>query len=310
MAEPVGDRVAVRAPATSANLGPGFDSVAVCLDLYDDLTATRLEPGKLEVTASGEGAAAVPRNGEHLVVRAMTATFDRLGVAVPGIALTTVNRIPHGRGLGSSAAAIVAGIRLAEALSGIELPEGRALRLADELEGHPDNVAACLSGGLTVAWRGADGVDAVRLPVARLAATVFVPAGEVSTELARSLLPSVVPHEVAAANGARCALLVAAMTGRPDLLLAATEDRLHQSFRAPAMPDSAALLTRLRASGHAAAVSGAGPSVVVLSEDPLPRPTGMAPDGWRVLELSVSPRGCARFASGEGLLEGSSSPRE
>ena len=284
--------VRVRVPATSANLGPGFDSVALCLNLYDDLAATAMQPGSLTVEVRGEGADSVPRDRTHLVVRAMIAAFERLGVQPPGIALTTINRIPHGRGLGSSAAAIAGGIRLAAALSGAPpLADRDALRLADELEGHPDNVAACLYGGLTVAWRDTEGADAVRVSVPRLAVTVLVPAGEVSTELARSLLPAVVPHSVAAANGARCALLTVAATSRPDLLLAATEDRLHQSFRAPAMPDSAELVGRLRAAGHAAAISGAGPAVVVLAPPSGRSMVGLIPDGWRVLELSVSSQG-------------------
>ncbi|RKS71373.1 homoserine kinase [Motilibacter peucedani] len=289
---PPAGRARLRVPATSANLGPGFDSLGLALSLEDTVEAEVLPAGSaLEVTAEGEGAADVPLDAGHLVVRAMARGFDALGVPVPPpVRLHCTNRIPHGRGLGSSSAAIVAGLRLVEALCpGRAYAEGEALELASELEGHPDNVAPCLLGGFTVAWTDAGRARAVRLePSSAVAAVVFVPTVPVSTHFARTLLPERVPHADAARNAGRAALLVEALTRRPELLLPATEDRLHQDYREPAMPASAALVRLLRADGVAAVVSGAGPTVLALvphgSADEVAR---RAPDGFaaRVLDL-------------------------
>ncbi|MDX6205478.1 MAG: homoserine kinase, partial [Frankiales bacterium] len=245
----------MRVPATSANLGPGFDSLGLALGLYDDL-AVRITDDGIAVDVHGEGADEVPRNGKHLVVRAMQATFARLGGQPRGIELSCANRIPHGRGLGSSAAAICAGITAARALTlagDQTIDDDAAFALANELEGHPDNVAACMYGGLTIAWTGGDGARAVRLdPSSQIVPVVFVPPGQLATAKARRLLPESVPHPDAAANAGRAALLVEAMTRRPELLLDATEDRLHQSYRAPAMKRSAGLVAKLRDAGIAA----------------------------------------------------------
>ena len=278
----------VRVPATSANLGPGFDALGLALSLYDEVEV-RLVSSGLHIDVSGEGAAHVADAEEaHLVVRAMRATFDDLGARQPpGLALRCVNRIPHGRGLGSSAAAIVAGILAARALAGAEASPGEALPLANALEGHPDNVAPCLYGGLTIAWLAdedaggratgdADGqpkvtagaspagtARAVRLEPAEGITPVAIIAPEaVSTEVARGLLPARVPHADAARSAGRAALLVAALTVWPDALFDATEDRLHQDYRAPAMPATSDLVGRLRAARVPAVVSGAGPSVL------------------------------------------------
>jgi homoserine kinase len=287
-------RAAVRAPATSANLGPGFDALGLCLGLYDDLEATTTATGLL-VEVSGAGADEVPTDEGHLVVRSLRAALDAMDVPQPGLTLSAVNRIPHGRGLGSSAAAIVAGIQLAAGLyPDHALTAQAALSLADAIEGHPDNVAACLLGGLTIAWTDEAGAHATRLDVdVRVSAHVLVPSQAVSTEVARAVLPAEVPHRDAAANAGRSALLVAALTKDPSLLLAATEDRLHQRYRGPAMPESLALVDRLRADGVAAAVSGAGPSVLVLrsDEDGHAGWTGLVPDGWTVLALPLEPHG-------------------
>jgi homoserine kinase len=230
----------------------------------------------------------------HLIVRTMRATFDRIGAPQPrGIRLRCVNRIPHARGLGSSSAAICAGILAARALAGAAPPAGtepdpgrepagdpgqgdgrwrpglsdyEVFALATELEGHPDNVAPCLSGGLTIAWIDRLGAPhkVTLTPHRDIRPVACVPAERLSTELARGLLPKDVPHTDAAANAGRAALLIAALTQRPEtgLLLAATEDRLHQDFRAPAMPGTADLVQRLRAIGVPAVVSGAGPTVL------------------------------------------------
>jgi homoserine kinase len=287
-------RTAVRAPATSANLGPGFDALGLCLGLYDDLVASTAERG-LIVEVTGAGADRVPTDESHLVVRALRAALDVMQVAQPGLVLSATNRIPHGRGLGSSAAAIVAGIRLAGGLYPDQaLDDVAALTLASEIEGHPDNVAACLLGGLTIAWTDDTGAHATSLDVdPRISAHVLVPELTVPTELARAVLPPDVPHADAAANAGRSALLVAALTRDPSLLLAATADRLHQRYRGAAMPDTLALVDRLRSAGVAATVSGAGPSVLVLAAeaDVGAAWPGEATDGWQVLALPIDTEG-------------------
>jgi homoserine kinase len=287
--------VHVRVPATSANVGPGFDAVGLALELYDDVVGRIADEG-LAVDVAGEGES-LPREESHLVVRSMRAAFARLGGQPRGIELSCANRIPHGRGLGSSAAAIVGGVLLARALvvGGEEaLPDKDVLALASTLEGHPDNVAPALSGGLTIAWQGESGAEAVRLDCdPRVRPVALVPPFEASTEQARGLLPDVVPHADAAFVAGRAALLVAALTGAPERLFAATEDRLHQQYRAPAMPQSAALVGTLRDDGLPAVISGAGPTVLVLARDQLEveRAAALVPDGWRCLELDVAARG-------------------
>ena len=255
--------VRIRVPATSANLGPGFDALGLALGLYDEVEA-RVVPAGLSLDVVGECAEEVADRGEkHLVVRAIRAALDDLACEQPGLAVRCVNRIPHGRGLGSSAAAIVAGVLAARALAGAETSPDAALPLANELEGHPDNVAPCLYGGLTIAWLAAGTARAIRLdPLPDLTPVAIIAPTPVSTDVARELLPAHVPHADAARNAGRAALLVAALTARPDALLAATEDRLHQDYRAPAMPATHDLVRRLRAAGIPAVVSGAGPSIL------------------------------------------------
>ncbi|MDG6106098.1 homoserine kinase [Dactylosporangium aurantiacum] len=279
--------VTVRVPATSANLGPGFDALGLALSLHDEVEA-RVTGGGVSVEVSGEGAGDLPTDGSHLVVRAMARVFDELGEHPAGLALRCRNHIPQARGMGSSSAAIVAGVTLARALvtGGAErLDDAGLLRIAAELEGHPDNVAPCLLGGMTIAWTEASGAAAVRLePAERIRPFVFVPQERGLTEVARAALPATVPHADAALNAGRAALLVHAITVDPAHLFAATEDRLHQAYRAPSMPGSAELVAALRAEGVAAVVSGAGPSVLALtSGDWAPSPV----PGWRVLPLDV-----------------------
>ncbi len=262
----------VRVPATSANLGSGFDAFGLALALYDDVVAQVSDDAGVRVDVHGEGADAVPLDHRHLVAKAMLRGFDALGGRPRGLDLVCANRIPHGRGLGSSAAAIVAGLVLARALvvGGEErLPDPALLELASALEGHPDNVAACLYGGLIVAWTTAEPVQVkvLRLrPSAALIPVVCVPSTAVPTKRARSLLPETVPHADAAYNLVRAALLVPALTERPDLLLDATDDRLHQPYRRAAYPRTGDLVAKLRAAGVPAAVSGAGPTVLALAD--------------------------------------------
>lgn len=288
-------RAYVRVPATSANLGPGFDALGLALALYDDVSAVRTESGLL-VEVSGIGAADVPLDERHLVVRAMDATFAELGEQRGGLALRCENTIPHGLGLGSSAAAVVAGVLLARALvrdGAHRLDDAAVLGLATRLEGHPDNAAAALLGGFTIAWQESTGVHAVRLePAQSLRAAVLMPYSTLATATARGLLPDTVPHADAAHAAARSALLVHAITAEPSLLLAATEDRLHQVYREPAMPQTLALVAKLRSAGLAAVVSGAGPTVLVLGGEELTEPAqagllGDSDDSWtlRLVDL-------------------------
>jgi len=269
-----GRSVHVKVPATTANLGPGFDTLGLALSVYDELTVTvRDEPG-VTVTVVGVGAGEVPTDESNLVARSIAHVFDTLGYELPGLEILAHNSIPHGRGMGSSGAAIVSGIMAAKGLleGTVEIDSNELLSLATALEGHPDNVAPALFGGLTIAWVTPDGPQFKKLIVHRgVSPLVAVPAATMSTALARSLQPESVPHEDAIFNVSRSALLIAALIQSPELLLAATEDKLHQSYRAGAMPETDSLIRMLRAHGLAAVVSGAGPSLLVLGSDPAQR---------------------------------------
>ena len=298
MTHPLGDTVRVRVPATSANLGPAFDCAGLALTCHDVVGFT-VAAGGLQVAMSGEGAHSLPTGEDHLVVRSFRAGCAELGWTPPGLRVVAENRIPQGRGMGSSAAAVVAGVVGAWALCPDvdAVDEAAVLRLVNEIEGHPDNVAACLLGGAVLSWLDDDGgARAHRLDVdQRIVPVVLVPAGTLSTHVARGLLPEVVPHADAARNAGRSALLAAALAHAPGLLLPATDVRLHQRQRGTAMPGSIALVDRLRDRGLAAVVSGAGPSVLVLADgsagDPLPTVREVAPEGWDVRALDVDTTG-------------------
>ncbi|TDE30193.1 homoserine kinase [Actinomadura sp. 6K520] len=300
--------VLVRAPATSANLGPGFDSLGLALSLYDDVEV-EVTGGGLSIEVDGEGSEVAGRGERHLIVEVMHRAFGLLDELAgsglgrpPGLRLRCRNRIPHSRGLGSSSAATIAAIVAARALhpGGKLFDDDAVLRLATEVEGHPDNVAPCLAGGLTVAWTGPGGPRLVRLESQVTQVVAFVPEQRLATERARGLLPRTVPHEDAAANAGRAALLVAALTGGLDreILLDATDDRLHQDYRAPAMPASAALVRTLRAAGVPAVISGAGPTVLAFTTasqvDSMASGVG---NGWLKHPLDVATRG-ARVMTG------------
>jgi homoserine kinase len=291
--------VSVRVPATSANLGPGFDTLGLALSVYDELTVTTLPDDRLEITVSGEGADDVPTDASHLVVRAIAYAYEAVGRKMPGIHLSALNTIPHGRGMGSSGAAVVAGLLAAKGLlaGDVEFGPDLLLRLATELEGHPDNVAPALFGGLTIAWMDETGPQHKKLLVHRgVSPLVFVPDFTMSTSVARGLAPIQVTREDAVFNVSRSALLIAALTQSPELLMAATEDKLHQSYRAQAMPATDELVRRLRAAGYAAVVSGAGPSVLVLADGPGQRleaveVAAQADTPWEPLLLAVDVKG-------------------
>jgi homoserine kinase len=300
-----GQIVTVRVPATTANLGPGYDSLGLALALHDTLTVESLETDELLFELRGEGAETLPRDASHLVIRAMEAAFERLGFRHGGLKVTADNINPHGRGLGSSASAVVAAVSAANAMVPEAHRRGRdwILQLTSEIEGHPDNVAPAIFGGLALSWQDSDQYSSTSATVVdSVIPVVAVPDFELSTEAARALLPASVGHHAAAMNAGRAALLIHALTHKPEFLLAGTEDYLHQSYRAEAMRPSAALIGALRAAGHAAVVSGAGPTVLVLANGEAEAAAAVAfigefnaantPDiAWRVLKLAVDVEG-------------------
>ena len=292
--EPSGPReVRVRVPATSANLGPGFDSFGVAIGRYDDLRA-HLTDGPCRVSVTGVAADEVPRDASHLVLRAAARVFEELGEPPHALDLTCVNRIPHGGGLGSSAAATVAGMLLASELvpAGAQLTKGDLLRLATAMEGHPDNVAPAIFGGLTVSYLRADGtVGCIRHQVhPQIRLVVFTASAHSSTQRAWAMLPATVTHADAAANSAATAVLLHAMTEEPIYLMDGTVDRLHQSYRASAMPESAELVAQLRSAGIPAVISGAGASVLAIVERHLEL-SAWQTDGFEAAELAVDQLG-------------------
>jgi homoserine kinase len=297
-----GSSVRVRVPASSANLGPGFDSVGLALGLWDSCVATVTDEPGVRIDVEGEGAADVPRDGSHLVVRSMVRAWEELGARpATGLHLSCRNEVPHGRGLGSSATAIVTGIVAAQALHDVcrgatGAPDLTFTNdLAARLEGHPDNSSASVYGGLTLSWSDSPegGTQTLRLqPHPDVRALVLVPAAQLSTAKARSVLPTHIRHGDAALNSARAALLVQALTSHPAYLLAATRDWLHQEARRDSFPASMALVDSLRSHGHAAVISGAGPSVLVLTtRDRASAIAAEASDTWRVLDPGVPATG-------------------
>jgi homoserine kinase len=271
----MGRSVLVRVPATTANLGPGFDTLGMALTIQDELKVSVVGESGVTVDVRGVGEGEVPTDDTNLVARSMAHAFASKGISMPGVHLVAKNVIPHGRGLGSSGAAIVSGVMAAKGLlEGVaEFSSQELLGLATDMEGHPDNIAPSLFGGLTIAWMTDNGPKHKKLSVHRgVSLVVAVPEdASMSTQLARSLQPETVPHKDAIFNLSRSALLIAALIQSPELLFEATEDKLHQNYRASAMQDTDALLQKLRAEGFAAVVSGAGPSVLVLCSDPSQR---------------------------------------
>ncbi len=291
-----------RVPASSANLGPGFDTLGLALGLFDDVVVTVAESG-LDIEVDGEGAREVPWGPSHLVVRAIERGLESAGVWADGLKVRCHNRIPHSRGLGSSASAVVGGLAAANCLAAsldpaLALSPEQMVQLAAEFEGHPDNASASVLGGAVVSWsresgppEGPRAYAAARLDVhPDIGATVLIPTERSSTAHTRGLLPDLVPHRDAAFNASRSALAVVALTTRPDLLMVSTEDRLHQPYRASALPVTSRWVETLRAHGHAATVSGAGPTVLVLGTASIARDLAdrAGDDGMTVLELDIA----------------------
>ncbi|GAA4475192.1 homoserine kinase [Rhodococcus olei] len=294
--------VTARVPASTANLGPGFDTLGMALGLYDEITVTTTESG-LTVRVEGQGAEDVPWGPSHLVVRAIERGLEAAGVWAGGLDVVCRNVIPHSRGLGSSASAAVGGLAAANGLvarldPSLTLSDAQLVQLSSEFEGHPDNASASVLGGAVVSWSEdpADEVSprrygAVRLTVhPSIRVVVLVPEERSATAHTRGLLPERVPHADAAFNVSRGALAVVALTSRPDLLLTATEDRLHQGQRASALPVTTRWVSALRERGIAAVVSGAGPTVLALTTEPFPADlrTAAEAEGLRVLDLDVA----------------------
>lgn len=308
MTIPVGTTVTLRVPASSANLGPGFDCVGLALGVWDECTVTVTQEPGLVVDVAGSGASSVPRDESHLVVRTMATTWQRLGVPAPaGLHLSATNAVPHGRGMGSSATAIVSGVAAAHALAvrggalaAPELDLATINTIASALEGHPDNASASVFGGATLSVTEAgEPLPRTRTVPLRLhpqvEAVVLVPETTLSTHTARSVLPEVVPLSTAAANSARTGLLVHALTTDPELLHMATTDLLHQEARRPSYPHSMELVDALRGAGLAATISGAGPSVLVLTTGDRSAQVRQIADGtstdWQVLTPGVPDHG-------------------
>lgn len=262
----------VQVPASSANLGPGFDAFGLALAMHDRYVAQVLDDSILDIDVTGEGADEVPRNDKNLLVKAMYKGFDFLGGRPKGLAIRALNVNPHGRGLGSSASAIVGGLVLARALvlNGEDhMSDIQLLSLATDMEGHPDNVSAALFGGATISWfeveKHKSSAHCIHLNVdPRIQAMAYIPSKALATSKARKMLPKTIPFADAVRNTTNAAVMSHALTTRPDLLFVATEDFLHQSYRAEAMPESYALVQKLRGAGVAAFISGAGPTVLAL----------------------------------------------
>lgn len=305
----------VRVPATSGNCGPGFDAIGMAHDLWDDVSAT-LTTGATRVSIIGEGAKDLPRDASHLIARVMRETMERFGLPLAGIELVCRNSIQQGKGLGSSAAAIVAGLMLVRELTGGEessLTKEMMLDLATEYEGHPDNAAPCLYGGATLSWKSMGGAEqeaerqhelasmrdashiapsihTVQLDVSpEVQTTMLVPAEILPTSEARAALPQSVPHRDAAAQAAHAGLFVHALAQRPDLLFDATEDYLHQSYRAAAMPRTATLLEALRRAHWPAVISGAGPSILLFAQVDSALAQAVGRQGFQVIDSRQVP---------------------
>ena len=283
-------RLKVSVPATVANLGPGFDCMALAVDLWNEITIDTEGPPR--VTVEGEGADELPTDSSNLVVRVMAQLAEGANRPLPEFSMACTNRIPLARGLGSSAAAVVGGLLLADRLFETRIGSAAVLQLAEGIEGHADNVAAAIHGGLVLAYREAGGgwrVERLRLAKG-LHPVLLVPENErVSTEEARRALPTQVTLEAATFNAARAALLGLALTASPQLLREALRDRLHQGNRLRLAPASDQLFRKLVMAGVPVCVAGSGPSLLAFEDGgaAVPNPGS----GWRVMRTRAEPRG-------------------
>lgn len=301
------DSVTVRVPATSANLGPGFDCLGMALSHWDEVSV-RAVAGRSRVTVHGYGAGVVDTGEENLVLRALRYALDEAGAPQVGVEMECRNRIPHGRGMGSSASAIVAGLALARGLIGDPecLTGEQMLALGTDMEGHPDNIAPAIFGGVTLSWLEDGQAQTVRLdPPALISPMLFIPDYEVSTHAARQALPAHIPFADAVYNGARVALLATVLSNgyvrtaaghhvQSDLhgfLMSATMDRLHQEYRRSVMVPSMTLVDWLREHDYPAVISGAGPTVLSFEKIPADICAQARNSGWTVLNVGVSSTG-------------------
>ncbi|WP_066527501.1 homoserine kinase [Corynebacterium bouchesdurhonense] len=291
-----GLKATVTVPGSSANLGPGFDTLGLAVGIYDTVEVEVTDSG-LEVEIFGEGADDLPRDNSHLVVKAIRSGLKAADVEAPGLRVICHNTIPQSRGLGSSAAAAVAGVVAANTLAGSPLSTDEVVQLSSEFEGHPDNAGASVLGGGVVSWTEipVDGSKpqyrAVRIPVDEsIRAIALVPNFHASTNAVRKVLPSHVTHTDARFNVSRTAVMTAALQHHPELLWEGTRDRLHQPYRADVLPVTAEWVNRLRNRGHAAYLSGAGPTAMVLTTSQVE--SSLLDDakeaGLRVLELDIA----------------------
>lgn len=258
-------KIKVSVPATSANVGSGFDALGLAVTLYN--TATFEESDVLDISAAD--GTRIPRNESNLIYRSAKILFDRVGKKMPALRIVQTNPIPMARGLGSSSACIIAGLLGANRMLGDVLNKQELLTLATSIEGHPDNVAPALLGGLTSSVFEDGQVYSVKRDVDQsLCFAAFVPDYKLLTEAARAALPKTVPHADAVYNLSRAALVPAAFCeGRHDLLAIATEDRLHQPYRLPLMPGAREVFSIAKEYGAKAVyVSGAGSTVMAVAE--------------------------------------------
>lgn len=293
----VGLRARVTVPGSSANLGPGFDTLGLAVGIYDTVEVEVTDSG-LEVEIFGEGADDLPRDSSHLVVKAIRQAFKAADVEAPGLRVSCTNTIPQSRGLGSSASAAAAGVVAANTLAGDVLSTEEVVQISSSFEGHPDNAAASVLGDAVVSWTDipVDGVShpvyrAVRVPVhPDIKATALVPDFHASTNAVRKVLPSHVTHTDARFNVSRTAVMTVAIQHHPELLWEGTRDRLHQPYRADVLPVTAEWVNRLRNRGYAAYLSGAGPTAMVLHRDPIAPAIieSAKADGLRVLDLEIA----------------------
>lgn len=261
--------VKVRVPGTTANCGPGFDTIGIACTIYNEMTLTLSDQPGLAVEVTGEGAGIIPADEKNIAFRAIREVLRRVGENIPGIRIEMHNAIPLARGLGSSAAAIVAGLVAANAATGNQLSHDYIFDMATALEGHPDNVAPAIYGGITVSMMQGDKPRSLRIvPTQPLKLVVAVPEFGLSTRMARQVLPKAVSFHDAVFNVSRTAMLIGALCqGQYDVLKYAMEDRLHQPYREkliPGMPDVLAAAMDNGAVG--AALSGAGPCLIAFTQ--------------------------------------------